>query len=55
MKFRDTAIVTFLALFPLACFASLPIPEVPEPGTLTLIAVGVAAAGVTGYAKKRKK
>ena len=54
MILRDIAIVTFWTLFPMACFAIVPQP-IPEPGTLALLAMGAAAAGVTGYAKKPKK
>jgi hypothetical protein len=52
MIIRDIAIVTFWLLLPVVCFAKTP---VPEPGTLSLLAIGAAAAGVTGYMKKRKK
>jgi hypothetical protein len=56
MKYIDVVIVVCCALFPLAALASVPIPGViPEPGTLSLIAIGAAAAGATGYLKRRKK
>ena len=53
MKIADIGIVTFWTLFPLWCYA--PGVPLPEPGTLSLLAIGAAAAGVTGYVKKRKK
>ena len=56
MKIRDTLIVTFWTLFPLACFgggAVGPTIPVPEPGTLSLIAIGAVA--VAAYAKRPKK
>ena len=51
MKVRDIAITTFWTLFPMWCYA--PPVLLPEPGTLTLMAIGAAAAGVTVYMKKR--
>jgi len=54
MQIRDTLIVTFWSLFPMWCYGNGVIP-LPEPGTLTLIAIGAVAAGITGHAKRRKK
>ena len=57
MKYIDIVIVACLVLVPLVALAgggTAP-PQLPEPGTLSLIAIDAAAVGATGYLKRRKK
>lgn len=55
MQIRDTLIITFWTLLPMACFAGVRDISVPEPGTMTLVAIGAVAVAVAAYAKRPKK
>jgi hypothetical protein len=53
MKIRDIAIVTFWTLLPLVCFAGIDPTPLPEPGTMSLVALG--AIGIAAVSRKRRK
>ena len=48
------AVFATLLFTPIASYASTPV-TVPEPGTLTLLAVGAGAAGMIAWRRGRKK